>query len=443
MRTTLRALGAVLAVAVVTTLVAELGARALARWRWHLTPRRASAERSAFLAGIPLGASGADAAGGSRRRYVDMAYGARYELHPFFGHTFFRGVAPANNNGFYADVSYPYVRRARELVVGVFGGSVAMQVAAAGDALAAGLAPAVRARGYDGVKVLSFAVGAWRQPQIFNALVYYLDTVDLVIELDGFNETIQLIPAQLRAYPAAFPASDVFRPLASAATSPYETARLGKTLLAHESAAHVTRALDASVLRRSMFAHLVWRAYADRYRATVAALRVSADPAADEWGDVEPGEASDRIERYFRLYGRLVRDAALASAAEGKPYFHFVQPNQHPRGAKPLSPEERERFFTPGWADVLTPYYERLAAMSGAVRAAGVDATYLGDLFAERTETVYADACCHLNPHGTALLVQAIVDHVLASGALATLPEADMRDARHDHCAERVQAASE
>lgn len=440
MRTTLRTLAAVLAVAFVTTVVAELGARALARRSWHLTPRRARAERAAFLASIPLGKPDADAAAGSRRRYVDMAYGARYELHPYFGHTFFRGVAPANNNGFFADVDYPYARREHELVVGVFGGSVAMQVAAAGDALAASLAPALRERGYDRVKVLSFAVGAWRQPQIFNALIYYLDTVDVVIELDGFNETIQLIPAQLRAYPASYPASDVFRPLASASSSPYETARLGKALLAHENAAYVTRALDGSMLRRSMLAHLVWRAYADRYRATVAALRVTTDAGADEWGGVEPGEASERIARYLRLYGRLVRDAALASAAEGKPYFHFVQPNQHPRGAKPLTDEERERFLTPPWVDVLTPYYAELATMSHTLAAAGIDSTYLGDLFAHASETLYADACCHLNERGTALLVQAIADHVLASGALATIPPPSRGDPASDE-PKRVSSA--
>ena len=235
----------------------------------------------------------------------------------------------------------------------------------------------------------------------------------------------------------------MFRPLATVATSPYETARLGKALLAHESAARLTRALDDSVLRRSMLAHLVWRVLADRYRAVVADLRVTADAVADEWGDVEPGDPRERIGRYLRLYERLVRDAALASAVAGKPYFHFVQPNQHPRGAKPLSPEEREHFSTPGWADVLTPYYEHLAVMSHALAASGVDATFLGDLFAHTTETVYADACCHLNPHGTALLVQAIVEHVLVSGALATLPEAGLRDAVHERSGERERAVPE
>jgi hypothetical protein len=229
------------------------------------------------------------------------------------------------------------------------------------------------------VTVLPFAVGAWRQPQIFNALVYYADSIDMAIEVDGFNETIQLIPAQLRAYPASYPASDVFRPLASVATSPYATAMLGKALVAHEVAANVTRALDASVFRRSMLAHLVWRALAAKYQATVAALRaVDAGTNDDEWRDVEPGDTMDNIERYLRLYERTVRGAALLMRGEGKPYVHFVQPNQHVRGSKALTEEERDRFMNPPWVDVVTPYYGRLAAMSRALSESSVDGAHVG-----------------------------------------------------------------
>ncbi len=420
MRRLLRSLAAVLAVAVLTLGTAEICARLAARVLWHLTPHRAVAERAAFLAAVPVGRPADVGAGTTHRRYVDMAYGARYELHPYFGHTFFRGVGPANNDGFYTDATYPYVHQGREFVIGVFGGSVAMQVAAARDVLVAELAPVLRARGYDRVTVLPFAVGAWRQPQIFNALAYYVDSIDMAIEVDGFNEAIQLIPAQLATYPASYPASDVFRPLATAATSPYETARLGEALLANETAARVTRALDASVLRRSMLAHLVWRALAGAYRTAVARLRVAdAGAAADEWRDVEPGDVADRIARYLRLYERTVRDGALVTRAEGKPFFHFVQPNQHVRGSKPLSEEERERFLTPPWVDVLTPYYARLAAMSRRLAASGVDSSYLGDVFAHTPETVYGDSCCHLNARGTTLVNQAIVDRILASGMLA------------------------
>ncbi len=250
----------------------------------------------------------------------------------------------------------------------------------------------------------------------------------MAIELDGFNEAIQLVPEQLRAYPASYPASDVFRPLASAASSPYATARLGEQLLANEAAASLTRSLDGSFLRRSMLAHLAWRVLAVEYQATVAALRThTAETNAAEWQGIEPDAAAENIERYLRLYERTVRDAALVVRGEGKPYFHFVQPNQHVRGAKPLSDEERARFFNPPWVDIITPYYARLAAMARALSASGVDSTYLGDVFATTNDTVYADACCHLNARGTTMLDKAIVDHVLASKVLSKVTWADAR----------------
>jgi hypothetical protein len=143
----LRTFAAVLVVAVVTLGAAEGVARLVARQLLHLTPRRALDARAAFLAAIPVSPpAGSETSAAPRRRYVDMAYGARYEIHPYFGHTFFRGFGPANNAGFYTDATYPYVRHGREFVIGVFGGSVAMQAAGAGDVLVAGLGPAPRAR---------------------------------------------------------------------------------------------------------------------------------------------------------------------------------------------------------------------------------------------------------------------------------------------------------
>jgi hypothetical protein len=409
-----------------TLLLCELVGRVAARIALGLTPKRALAERVAFLAKIPASAdrsAGDVAADRTHRRYVDMAYGARYELHPYFGHTLFRDADGANNQGFYTRQTYPYARHDRELVIGIFGGSVAMQVAANGDALAARLGPAIRARGYDTVTVLPFAVGAWRQPQSFFALTYYLDTIDVAIFVDGFNEVIQLDPRHVQVYPARFPASDVFLPLATTATAPYQIADLGKLALVHEAAARATRALNASVLRRSMLVHLFWRAAASRYLVYASALRTEAESTTlDDWHGIEPIRDDRDVERsiddYLRYYARLVGEAALIAHAAGKPLYHFVQPNQHDRGSKPLSAEEQRSFVTPTWFDVVTPQYRRLETMCDALRASGVDSTFLGHLFAQTDETVYADACCHFNPRGLQLLVDAIADHVLATAEL-------------------------
>jgi len=411
-------------------LLCELATRLAARIGFGITPKRALAERTAFLAKIPASATTAAAdqkVDRSHRRFIDMAYGARYELHPYFGHTLFRDANHANNQGFPTDQTYPYVKHSREFVIGIFGGSVAMQVSANSDILVERLGPAIRKRGYDTVTVLPFAVGGWRQPQSFFALTYYLDSIDTAILVDGFNEAIQLVPEHLYTYPARFPASDIFLPLASTATSPYEIAELGKLALAHEAAVRVTNALNTSLLRRSLLAHLLWRVAATRYLAYVSKLRTDHETAAqDDWRGIErvrdDRDVEQSIESYLRYYASVVRYAALIAHADGKLLYHFVQPNQHYRGSKPLSAEEQQSLVTPPWFDVITPQYHRLETMCDSLGASGVDSTFLGHLFAQTRETIYADACCHFNPHGVQLLENAIADHVLASAELEHLP---------------------
>lgn len=200
-----RAVASGLAIVALTLGLAEGVAQVVARTALRLTPHRARLERQALLAKIPADATSSSGGAATpltptHRRYIDMAYGARYEIHPYFGHTMFRSYGLANNHGFYTDKAYPYVKADHEYVIGIFGGSVAMQIAGGGEALAARLRPGLRARGFDKVTVLPFAAGGWRQPQSFYALVYYLDSIDMAILVDGFNDMVTLSAAQLHAY---------------------------------------------------------------------------------------------------------------------------------------------------------------------------------------------------------------------------------------------------
>ena len=215
-----------------------------------------------------------------------------------------RNYGSANNHGFYTAETYPYVKAEHEYVIGIFGGSVAMQIAGAGKVLAARLQPTLRDRGFDKVTVLPFAAGGWRQPQSFYALVYYLDSIDMAILLDGFNEMVTLSAAQLHGYPTRFPMQNIFAPLASDSQSPYVSAALGKLALAHDVARRATEELNASLLRHSMLAHLVWRGLAASYTQYTSRLRGDLGVATSEtWSDLEPeGDAEPRIESYVRMY---------------------------------------------------------------------------------------------------------------------------------------------
>ena len=405
-------IGLVVAAAAITFLVCEASTRLWVTGGFA----GAATERREFLAAIP--------------RETDDSGG--YAVHPFFGYTFTRGARGANNQGFFGP-QLPYDKPPDELVVGIFGGSVAMQAALeGGHILSEALAPAAAARGYTRVRVLSFAVGGWRAPQPFIALAHYLSSIDVAIALDGFNEVIHLGTDALDDFPGAFPFREVYAPLVRGLGSPDEVVRRAQLIEANRHAVRVTKRFGRPPLRWSLLAHLYWRGVARRYQERATLLRWEAHHAiAPQWRDVEPVVAGDygaKRNAYLAFYADLVRDADAVARRHGKPFFHFVQPNQYDRGSKPLSSEEGEQRVTNvGWFDVVTPSYRRLEAITETLRAEGVASVFLGHIFGDVSETVYSDDCCHLNERGLGIMERVIADTIVESGALATLPSSRQR----------------
>jgi hypothetical protein len=197
----------------------------------------------------------------------------------------------------------------------------------------------------------------------------------------------------------------------------------------------MTRRLEWPLLRTSALAHLAWRVYAARYEAQVAAMRESLTHATIDH-DLQPGMTKDEIAArraaYLDWWGELISFSSLISHSHGRLFFHFIQPNQYDRGAKPLSPEERERFTREtSWFDEVTPRYAYAKQMTEELHRNGIDSTFLGDLFKSTTETVYVDDCCHLNPRGVALLTDAVAQHIVASPEIARLRPAGATSERH------------
>ena len=412
---------------VATLLGCELAARLASDARGFASRRE---ERAAFLAKIPAH----DGASGTKdvRSALERVNGAAFTLHPFLGYTFRPSHEGTNAQGFYGGVSsLPYEASDDELVVGVFGGSVAMQVADARERIAAILLPAAREKGYSRVTVMSLAIGGWRQPQHFAAMVRWLDEVDVVVLVEGFNEVIHLGDWHLARQPAEFPWSAVYATLARQ-PSTGETLDRADLIRLHARAARVTRLLDRPILRSSAFAHLVWRVWAARHETKVESLRHELENAgAFDGVTPEPNESAiaRRRDDYFVWWHELLLYSDAIARLRGKPFFHFVQPNQYDRGSKPLSPEERESYTrNTAWFDEVTPRYAIVERMSERLRAEGVDSTYLGRLFAGTSDTVYVDDCCHFNRLGIDVLAGAVARHVVDSGRL--VPKEAARTAR-------------
>jgi hypothetical protein len=387
-------------------------------------------EREEFLAAIP-GEGPVEGLRTDPDAPFRRAIRGVYQIHPFFGYTLVPGERRANAQGFASGVGdFPYRKRPRELVIGLFGGSVAMQLAAAPDAMLEPLRSALTARGWERVTLVSFAVDGWRQPQLFIALAYYLSMIDVAVVLDGHNEALQLANDELAVYPAAFPWPLCWGQLARGTYSRAEILRLANLIRAQERVVRTTHLFSDSALRHSMLAHLLWRVVAARYESEAAAVRrAEASVGRDQWSSTDPpppdGGIAAKRDAYLSFYEGVIEDSHRMVTGHGKPYFHFIQPNQYFRGSKPLSADERrsrirksERF------DLITPVYRRLEEATPRLRAAGVEFYFLGRIFAATPETVYRDECCHLNPHGVDLLGRAIAERMLASGKLDSVAPA-------------------
>jgi hypothetical protein len=344
-----------------------------------------------------------------------------YRLHPFWGYV--QGPAEKiNNQGFQSPVSYPYRKGPREFVVGVFGASVAEQVWSS-HGVDQRLAPVLKAKGYEHVTFLNFALPGWRQPQSFNALTYALPSIDMAIQVDGFNDIIHLNEWMLKAQPAGYPWSNIYGVLARTETQAETTLRRAELIRHSRAIAAATEWASRPPMAWSRLAHLIWRAIVNSHvKKRIELSDAEANELAPDWSGLEPLKPAEKEEAYLTWMEDLTRLAHLACSAKNKLFFHFVQPNQYDEGAKPLSDEERTKLTPLPWRPIVTSHYRRLDAMTRRLSSEGVSSFFLGRIFSQVPETVYNDDCCHFNPHGLDLLTRAIAERILASGKLDKIP---------------------
>ena len=353
------------------------------------------------------------------------------ELHPYFGYVTGQDTPGINNQGFRSDVDYPYRSAPGEFVVGVFGGSVAMQLAgdeASRERLEAGLLEMLAGRGIERVTVLSLANGGWRQPQTFNTFVYYVDLLDAAIILDGFNEITPLYRPHANHWPTRFPWKEVFSQFSQPNTTPAQLMLLGELTQLSHAAKSWTRLFQQPVLKNSAMAHAIWNGRASRYSQRIHEIR----KALGNNDEVETGfarlapqdevEAKQQIDDYYAFYARLSRWQGLIAKDRGVSLFHFIQPNQYVRDSKSFSDEELKRFVTRSavWTDHVTESYEALDRVLAELEQAGITTQNLKNVFRPHSETVYSDDCCHLRRVGLVAVADAMLVRIAESGALTT-----------------------
>lgn len=320
-----------------------------------------------------------------------------------------------------------------DFVIGIFGGSVANELALlGGDTIAATLSqrrPELEGR----IRILNFGLGGYKQPQqtiLLLEMILLGVPFDVVVNLDGFNEIA------LGAIDAAAGHHPIF---------PHRAHHLRTVEFSSGQPTPEAIELSAAILeaRRESRRWREWLAVGPGRSELVAALvglrlQTLARRIAEKEIALQHPSQAGRVPAMARVDApclgegfacwRLIADlwerSSLAMSAlareEGVLYLHLLQPNQYLKGSKRLTAEERQVAYDPGhpWSRAVGRGYPHLRRRAAHLSRAGVRFHDLTGVFRESRETLYQDTCCHFNARGGQILgaeVARLIDESIAS----------------------------
>jgi hypothetical protein len=338
-------------------------------------------------------------------------------LHPYFGFVVNPELPGVNEDGFFQ--TSPLIQaQPNTIIVVFFGGSLSDQIFyMAQDTLKEELSKLDAFRGKD-IKVVSTALGGYKQPQQLIVLSYMLARgaeYDIVVNIDGFNE-IDSAEDNLRDgvnpyYPHNWKLS------ARQGLDPQAMSHLGRIEIIRERRRSYRNLFARSPMIHSAFFLTLWDLLD---QGQEAALRRESQ-ALEE---ILSGGLSARVrgpkadypdtrmlyEDMATLWKRSSRLMATICRTYGVAYFHFLQPNQYVPDSKPFTADELKIAYDPDWlgSERIPVGYPIFRRRGRELRDLGVNFTDLTGIFADEKRTVYNDFCCHVNPLGAKLIAQKV-----------------------------------
>jgi len=340
---------------------------------------------------------------------------ADIELHPYLG--FIPAGGTLRSTPAFAGPALVSAGGDATFNVVVTGGSVAANFLAemAAD-LEVRLAERFRARlGHKHVRVYGLAAGGWHQPQQALALTWYRTLgahIDLVINLDGFNEVV-FPPAQvLRGYALELPRA--WPKLTDGLLDASARDAVAQVAIADRARTDWARITQAPVLAWSSAVALLWKLVDRPLRSSLNDALTAAErsknlaPFQRGFADASGLEPADRA---VEIWASSSRTMDLLQRAAGGAYLHVLQPNQYVDGSKELSDAERRYAYQPDSypSKLARSGYPKLQAAGARLAADGVAFVDATDVYAETKDTIYVDSCCHVNALGNRLLLDRIV----------------------------------
>jgi len=330
--------------------------------------------------------------------------------HPYLGFTF-DSTSPEGSRLGFIDMDVLRHNAAKDINVLVIGGSVAsLFYRDAKDYFSERLGAYFPGRN---VRVFSGSCSGYKEPQqmlVFFYLLFLGAKIDLVINIDGYNE-VALAPVENIGVPPDYPRS--WKGLADTSGSPTTRRLVGKIALARDVRGWLLAGYQA-LGGAANTVDVLWFLLDKCVDRRIAAYQAALEEALA--GNDAPPVVYD-AETMARLADYWVRGSLMMSRAardNGVVYVHVLQPNQYLKDSKPLSEEEVRHAY-----DESFPYvrwaregYRLLEDRIPLLRKQGVSFLDATGVFRDVRETVYWDVCCHFNERGNVILAAAILDYI-------------------------------
>ncbi len=347
----------------------------------------------------------------------------RQNIHPYLG--FVSTPDDKNKNSIsdfgFRDSKYPIQARSNEkIVIGIFGGSVACQVGRDGiNALESELKKSIFFIN-EKIVFLNFGNGGYKQPQQLFILNYILalgGDFDIVIDLDGFNETALPVAENIPNHVFPFyPRS--WHSTVSGNFFDYDNELIICKVVGYlETQKKLNRIFSSSPFRYSITANLFLKGL-NRYMSNVISkLRqklLKPEVISKMYVTTGPTRQYKNDEAMYQDLAMVWKNCSLQMNkicnANNIKYFHFLQPCQYVPNSKIMKKEELEIAFSKNqpYKKPIECGYPYLIKAGNELVKEGVNFNDLTMVFEHNDEILYCDNCCHFNKRGLTLLSQII-----------------------------------
>ena len=346
-------------------------------------------------------------------------------LHPFFGFIEkpgpdFRPGFKVNNYGFMSPYDYPFKKnKPNQFIIGVFGGSVASNYGVfevQNKILPRYLKQLPGLQDKEFI-ILSFATGGYKQPQQLLILNYFLalgQELDLVVNIDGFNEVALSNLNNKNQIDLAMPSIQHIAPLTSLANNSLSTKAMQATIRIKENKTKINEGLKSlqhcSLAACDALTSVYVQNLVNNYRRDVIAFeKERSKNQEDEEGNVMYVNKNKSVLEDGAAFEQMAWNWAKSSifmhkvlAASKVPYFHVLQPNQYYQTKRVFSDGEKQIAFnkdTP-YAKAVVIGYPALLKKFPNLQKNNINILNGVKVFDKTKDVVYVDSCCHYNQSG-------------------------------------------